>query len=68
MTQRSWLGGGASLVSKKVQNRCHVSGHVLRPILLMESTKICRICTTTQLKPYISMFDSYKIIYLHVKS
>jgi hypothetical protein len=29
-----------SLVSKKVQNRCHVSGRVLRPILLIGSTKI----------------------------
>jgi hypothetical protein len=49
MMQRSQLEEGR-VMPKKVQSRCHVSEHVLRPILLMGSTKICRMRTVTQLK------------------
>jgi len=71
MTQRSQLGGGASLVSKKVQNRCHVSRHVLRPVLLIGPTKICRIRTMTQLKPYIfyvKFLQDYLLAYKNLRN
>jgi hypothetical protein len=66
MTQRSQIGGGVRWVSRKVQNRCHVSGHVLRTILLIGPTKICRIHTMTRLKPdifYVKLLRDYLLAY-----
>jgi hypothetical protein len=68
MTQRSQLGGGARLVSKKVQNRCHVSGHVLRPILLIGPTKILQNTHNDTAESQHFYVNSYRIMYLHIKS